>query len=92
MLVRISQIKGNKISNSRLREEVFNILLDDATEAPSTGKYYTFEYDPKFADKLKENEVNNKIKKKILKNKVKGPHVYQHDLLYLRCPFLPSYQ
>ena len=50
----ISQMKGNKISNSRLREEVFNILLDDATEAPSTGKYYTFEYDPKFADKLKE--------------------------------------
>ena len=24
--------------------------------------------------------------------KIKGPHVFQHDLLYLRCLFLPSYQ
>ena len=52
----ITELKGNKISNSRLREEVFNILLDDATETPETGKYYTFEYDPKFADKLKESD------------------------------------
>ena len=50
----ITELKGNKISNSKLREEVFNILLDDATETPSTGKYYTFEYDPKFGDKLAE--------------------------------------
>ena len=50
----IESLKGSKISNSKLREEVFNILLDDATEFPETGKYYTFEYDPKFADKLKE--------------------------------------
>ena len=50
----IKSLKGSKISNSKLREEVFNILLDDATESPETGKYYTFEYDPKFADKLKE--------------------------------------
>ena len=50
----ITELKGNKISNSKLREEVFNILLDDATETPSTGKYYTFDYDPKFADRLKE--------------------------------------
>ena len=50
----ITELKGNKISNSKLREEVFNILLDDATETPSTGKYYTFEYDAKFADRLKE--------------------------------------
>ena len=50
----IKNLKGSKISNSELREEVFNILLDDATESPETGKYYTFEYDPKFADKLKE--------------------------------------
>ena len=50
----IKSLKGSKISNSELREEVFNILLDDATESPETGKYYTFEYDPKFADKLKE--------------------------------------
>ena len=50
----ITDLKGSKISKSKLREEVFNILLDDATETPETGKYYTFEYDPKFADKLKE--------------------------------------
>ena len=50
----MEKLKGNKISNSQLREEVFNILLDDATESPSTGNYYTFEYDPNFADRLKE--------------------------------------
>ena len=50
----ITDLKGNKISISQLRDEVFNILLNDATESPSTGKYYTFEYDPKFADRLKE--------------------------------------
>ena len=50
----VESLKGKKISNSSLREEVFNLLLDDATESPETGKYYTFEYDPKFADKLKE--------------------------------------
>ena len=50
----ITDLKGNKISNSQLRDEVFNILSNDATESPSTGKYYTFEYDPKFADRLKE--------------------------------------
>ncbi len=50
----ITDLKGSKISKSKLREEVFNILLDDATESPSKGKYYTFEYDPKFADNLKE--------------------------------------
>ena len=50
----IADLKGNRISNSQLRDEVFNILSNDATESPSTGKYYTFEYDPKFADRLKE--------------------------------------
>ena len=50
----ITELKGSKIIKSKLREEVFNILLDDATESPSKGKYYTFEYDPKFADRLKE--------------------------------------
>ena len=50
----MKKLKGNKISNSQLRDEIFGILLDDATDSPSTGNYYTFEYDPKFADKLKE--------------------------------------
>ena len=50
----ITDLKGSKISKSKLREEVFDILSDDATESPSKGRYYTFEYDPKFADNLKE--------------------------------------
>ena len=50
----LTDLKGSKISKSKLREEVFNILSDDATESPSKGRYYTFEYDPKFADNLKE--------------------------------------
>ena len=50
----ITGLKGNKISKSKLRAEIFNILLDDATESPTTGKYYIFEYDPKFGDKLAE--------------------------------------
>ena len=50
----ITGLKGNKISKSQLREEIFNILLDDATDSPTTGKYYIFEYDPKFGDKLAE--------------------------------------
>ena len=50
----ITGLKGNKISKSKLREEIFNILLDDATDSPTTGKYYIFEYDPKFGDKLAE--------------------------------------
>ena len=50
----VESLKGNKITQSKLREEIFNLLLDDATESPSAGKFYIFEYDPKFADKLKE--------------------------------------
>ena len=50
----VESLKGSKISNSKLRDEVFNLLLDDATESPSAGKFYIFEYDPKFADNLKE--------------------------------------
>ena len=50
----VADMKGKKISISQLREEVFNILLDDAVETPQTDRYYTFEYDPKFRDQLKE--------------------------------------
>ena len=49
----VADMKGKKISISKLREEVFNILLDDAVETPQTDRYYTFEYDPKFRDQLK---------------------------------------
>ena len=49
----IQKLKGSKISNSKLRDEVFNILLDDATENPQPDKWYMFEYEPKFKDQLK---------------------------------------
>mgnify|MGYP001269384018 CR=1 FL=1 len=49
----VEKLKGNKISTTKLREEVFNILLDDATESPEPDKYYTFEYDPKYREQIK---------------------------------------
>ena len=49
----VKSLKGKKITNSSLREEVFNILLDDATESPEPDKYYTFEYDPKYREQIK---------------------------------------
>ena len=48
----ISKVKGSTITKDKLRDEVFNVLLDDAVESPSEGKWYIFEYDPKFRDQL----------------------------------------
>jgi hypothetical protein len=48
----ISKVKGSTITKDKLRDEVFNILLDDAVGSPSEGKWYIFEYDPKFKDRL----------------------------------------
>ena len=50
----MSQMKGNKITPTKLRDEIFNILLDNATEIPQTDRWYIFEYDPKFRDQLVE--------------------------------------
>ena len=73
----VESLKGKKISNSSLREEVFNLLLDDATESPETGKYYTFEYDPKFADKLKEwDEYPLVYVMEIKKNNLIGANIH----------------
>ena len=73
----IESLKGGKISNSKLREEVFNILLDDATESPSAGKFYTFEYDPKFADKLTEwDEYPLVYAMEVKKNNLIGANVH----------------
>ena len=36
----IAELKGSQITSSKLREEIFNILLDDATDTPSTDKWY----------------------------------------------------
>ena len=50
----VQDLKGKRITRSKLRDEVFNILYDDSTDNPSIGKYYIFEYDPKFKDQLRE--------------------------------------
>ena len=49
----IERLKGNKITKTKLRDEIFNKLYDDATDQPEEGKWYLFEYDPKFKDQLK---------------------------------------
>ena len=48
-----ASIEGKKISMSTMSNEIFNALFDGATDNPSVGKYYIFEYDPKFKDQLK---------------------------------------
>jgi len=47
------EIKGKKLSISTMRNEIFNALFDNATDQPVSGKWYIFEYDPKFKDQLK---------------------------------------
>ena len=48
-----ASIEGKKLSMSTMRNEIFNTLFDNATDKPIVGKYYIFEYDPKFKDQLK---------------------------------------
>ena len=50
----VQDLKGKRITRSKLRDEVFNILYDDSTDNPSEGKWYAFEYEPKFKDQLRE--------------------------------------
>ena len=50
----IQSLKGKSITKTKLRDTVFNRLLDDAVETPEEGKYYFFDYDPKFKSVLKE--------------------------------------
>ena len=50
----IESIKGKKMSASTMREQIMNTLFDGATDNPSTGKWYIFQYDPKFRAQLKE--------------------------------------
>ena len=59
----ISKVKGSTITKDKLRDEVFNVLLDDAVESPSEGKWYIFEYDPK-KNLIKEKISNYSQKKK----------------------------
>ena len=53
----IQSLKGKSITKTKLRDTVFNRLLDDAVETPEEGKYYFFVYDPKFKSVLKEWDV-----------------------------------
>ena len=46
-------LKGSKVSRGQLREKIFDALYDNATEQPEVGKWYFFEYDPKWKDILK---------------------------------------
>ena len=50
----MQNLKGRTITKSKIRSEVFDILYDDATDNPSTGKWYVLEYEPKFKDQLRE--------------------------------------
>ena len=52
--VLVESLKGNKITRTKLRNEIFNKLFDEATDEPEEGKWYLFEYDPKFKDQLKQ--------------------------------------
>ena len=47
------KLKGSKVSKGQLREKIFEALYDNATEQPEVGKWYFFEYDPKWKDILK---------------------------------------
>ena len=49
----VPSIEGKKLSTTKIRQEIFLSLYDNATENPSVGKWYLFEYDPKFKDQLK---------------------------------------
>jgi hypothetical protein len=50
----MKSLKGKSISKPKLRDTVMEMLFDDATDAPQVGKWYYFEYDPKFKDQLGE--------------------------------------
>ena len=48
----LKDLRGKGISNSDLRSRVMDVLFDSVTENPEEGKFYFFEYDPKFRDIL----------------------------------------
>jgi len=66
----MERLRGSKISKPKLREEVFNTLYDGATDAPEEGKWYFFEYDPKFRDQLKQWDQYPLIRLLEIKGKV----------------------
>ena len=93
-----------QLNNLNSLEFTFDQLVNEKLEKGSCllefpGKLKCEYFDNKQKDLVINNKrlaipqkKYNKTKKNFLKSKIKGPHVYQHDLLYLRCLFLPSYQ
>jgi len=61
-------LKGSKVSRGQLREKIFEALYDNATEQPEVGKWYFFEYDPKYRDSIKKWDEYPLIKLMEIKN------------------------
>ena len=61
-------LKGSKVSKNELREQIFEALYDNATEQPEVGKWYFFEYDPKYRDSIKKWDEYPLIKLMEIKN------------------------
>ena len=61
-------LKGSKVSKGELREKIFEALYDNATEQPEVGKWYFFEYDPKYIDSIKKWDEYPLIKLMEIKN------------------------
>ena len=64
----LQELKGKKVSKAQLREEIFNALFDNATDTPEVGKWYFFEYDPKYKAILKKWDEYPLIKLMEVKN------------------------
>ena len=64
----LQELKGSKVSKAQLREKIFEALYDNTTEQPEVGKWYYFEYDPKFKDQLKKWDEFPLIKLMEIKN------------------------
>ena len=70
-------LKGSKVSKGELREKIFEALYDNATEQPEVGKWYFFEYDPKYRDSIKKWDEYPLIKlMEINKNRMLGMNIH----------------
>ena len=47
------ELKGSKVSKGSVKRKDIQALYDNATDKPEVGKFYFFEYDPKYKDILK---------------------------------------
>ena len=64
----LQSLRGSKVSKPQLREKIFEALYDNATEQPEVGKWYFFEYDPKYRDSIKKWDEYPLIKLMEIKN------------------------